>query len=113
MTDLDPVLLSPKLIRHNESDIRNRLMPVLRQENIPRARNAIKLWAENLTQELQKVLNRILPLRENEIDFISKIRKLGEIDASVITDDSELQTIVNYHPAVQWAAKQAQGKNGN
>ena len=84
--------------------------PILRQENIPRARVAIKAWAETLTRELQEALSRILPLYKNEFDFISKIRKLGKINASMITDDVALQAVVKHHPALQWAAKRANRK---
>jgi len=110
MTGLDPLLLSPKSIQSNDVDIRNRLMPVVRGGEIPRARKAVKIWAEKLTQELQEALCLLLPLRESEINFISRIQKSGDIDASLLTGDLDLQETVGAHPALRWAAMQASKK---
>lgn len=105
MTELDLSLLSPEFIRYNEIDIRNRLIPVLRQENVARTRLAIRAWTETLIGELREGMSQILPLHKCELDFISLLRNRGIIDASMITDDVALQTVVSHHPALQWAIK--------
>lgn len=105
MTSLELSALSLDSIQSNESDIRNRLMPVLRQQVIPRARLELKAWVAIVTEELKLALNQVLPLRENEMTFISKIRNENMIDASVLTDDKHLQKIVASHPALQWAIR--------
>lgn len=105
MTSLDPSRLSPSIIQYDLREMHNRLMPVLRQAHIPRTRLDIKKWAEILTAELQEALSMLLPLTPDEFKFIDEIRKSGRINASLLTNDSHMQTIVTQHPAIQWASK--------
>ena len=80
-------------------------MSILKQKHPPRTRQTIKAWANTLKDELQKALKKILPLQKNECNFMAKIQKKSKIDAALITMDVNMQTIINKHPALQWAAK--------
>jgi len=107
MTELNPDTLSQALIQYDAIEIRNRLLPVSKQNTLPRSPNEIRAWAEELAKNVKVSLGQIIPLHENELDFISQIRNAGKINASLITDDIELQNIVNHHPALLWAAQRA------
>ena len=72
MTTIDPLSLSTDFIQYNTTDVRNRLLPLLRQKAINRSQSAIKSWAETLTQELQTEFNRLLPLNDNENELDRK-----------------------------------------
>ena len=85
--------------------MRNRLMPVLRQKNIPRAHPELKAWASSLLEELQESLAFLVPLKAEEIDFISQIRENGKINPALITNDVLLIETLLLHPAIEWAAK--------
>ena len=105
MTKLLPASISTKLIQYNETELQNRLLPVLRQNGLPRNKRDIKVWADKIMQELGEKFVSLLPLNNNEIEFISLIRRFGIIDPSIITTDPLLQEAISYHPAIQWAAK--------
>jgi len=104
MTKLAPSAISLASIQYDERNLHNRLLPVLRQKNLPRTKTAIKAWAESMVLELKAALSGILPLHDNEAHFISMIRNTGTIEPSLITEDAALQKIVKYHPALQWAS---------
>ena len=105
MTQKELSSLMIESIIPDERDVHNRLIPVMMQENIPKNRTTIKAWANTLAQELKEALKQILPLRQNEIDFILKMREQNKIDPTILTDDIHLQNIITEHPALLWAIK--------
>lgn len=107
MTGLDPSLLTLERVQIDGQEFRNRLLPVLNQKIVPRTPSDIIRWSTILKEDLSRALNRILPLQKNEFEFISRVRRLGKIDASLLTDDLALQKVVENHPALLWATNQA------
>lgn len=107
MTSMQPHKLQPGMINYEVNELRNRLLPVSKQNQIPTSPKSIRAWAEKITDELNNELNQILPFADNEMEFMQKIQKQGIVDASLLTNNAELQGIINSHPALIWAAKRA------
>jgi hypothetical protein len=110
MTDIDLSKLKHDFINYNINDIRNRLIPLLRQNNLQRSQSKIKSWATTLITELHNGLNQVIPLKQEEIDFILQIRKDGKIIPELITDDEQLHDTIKSHPAILWAATKSKIK---
>jgi len=104
MTEINVSNLNAGQVRYNLTDIRNRLLPVLHQESLPRKLNEIQTWAGEMVTELQNSLSKILPLNKTEIKFILEARD-GNIQPELITDDSRLYKVIQSHPAILWKLK--------
>ncbi len=107
MTDIELSNLNWQFINYNLIDIRNRLLPLLNQNNLQRSQPAIKAWAAKLLDELHEALSIIMPLKKEETDFILQIRQSGEINPELITDDESLINAILVHPGIKWARSKA------
>ena len=107
MTDVDLDHLQSETIDFNIIDIRNRLLPVFRQKELPRNTLALKQWSTKLTNELKEGLKVLLPLNPNEIDYILNIRKFGKILPELITSDKKLACNIESHPAIRWRVEKS------
>jgi predicted nucleotidyltransferase component of viral defense system len=105
MTEIALPNLDQNYIEYNLMDIRNRLFPVLRQEALPRSQSDLKQWANDTLGELHAALSMLLPLKKEEIEFITLIREHGIIRPELITEDKHLTSVVEKHPAIAWMAK--------
>ena len=105
MTKIDLATLLPEKIQYDLIDLRNRLLPVLHQKNLPRSLPHLKNWIEKLVDELKEALSTLLPLAKNEIEFIEQIRNTGEIKPELLTSDLQIVDKIKLHPALHWAAK--------
>lgn len=87
-------------------DIRDKLLPVLRNSEIPGTTTVkIEKWAKTLTEECKSELSNVLPFRENEIEFLDRLQGYGEIRPDLISRDSDLCERINQHPLLIWRAK--------
>lgn len=107
MTAIDVSAISLESIQYNITDLQNRLLPVMHQKELPRALPKLKLWAENMLLVLRDGLSKILPLENNELEFIKLIREEGKIKPELITRDTDLANKISSHPAILWASKQS------
>ncbi len=101
MSSIPLINLSPTQVNMDARDIRNKLLPVLSQTDIPRKQKEIELWAQKLLSELQSRLNLFLPLNAKEITFINKIREEGVIEPKLITTEEYLSKIILAHPLIR------------
>ncbi len=108
MTGISLSDLKPEMVEYDLMDLRNRLLPVLHQQALPRQLSKLKEWVEHLTQELKEKLNRLLPLEENEEEFIKVIRQEHLIKPELITSNSELSDKIKSLPALLWAVKKSE-----
>lgn len=106
MSKIEMSTLANESIKYNLTDLKNRLFPVMHQLEIPRKMPDLKSWADNMISELRQGLEQILPLADNEIEFISTIRTTSQIKPELITEDETLIKIISSHPAVLWAIEQ-------
>ena len=102
-------LISPKNIRFDSKDFQNKLIPVLKRDNILKGR-ALHEYGGNMIEEIQKHLQRLLPFMENEIEFLDRLLDYGEIVPSIICEDEKLCEKIKLHPGLHWQAKQAKAK---
>lgn len=67
---------------------------------------ALRAWAESLGGELREKLSALLPLRNNEREFIVQIREKGQIQPELISSNLTLVEKIKSHPALLWVAQQ-------
>lgn len=111
MTEIELSTLKPETIQYDLVELRNRLLPVLHQHELPRARPTLQAWAKKLLDELRQQLATILPLQPHQVDFINQIRHAGKIKPELITNDAGLAEKIARQPALHWAAQRYKLKN--
>lgn len=97
--------LTPETISVDITDLKNRLIPLLRKNDLA-AISGISNWAKELVTECQQAFKHLLPLAENEHLFLSELLDKGRIKPELITDDRELIENIKIHPAIGWSAQQ-------
>ena len=102
MTSINLSNLNVDQINYDIDDLKNRLLPVLHQSQIPRSLPALKTWASQLLDELRIALGILLPLDNQQTDFIQQIRNNNQIKPELITEDKALQQKILTHPAILW-----------
>jgi len=85
------------------TDVRDRLLPMLRRDHLSAAGD-ISAWAENLAEECRQAMSVVLPLRENEIEFLDHLCDNGEINPELLTEDPALVNRISRQPMLQWKA---------
>lgn len=111
MSTLTLDLLDANHIGYDFQRVKNRLLPVLKQSQCPKTEISIKQWANRLTTSVQShVAQYLLPLNENEQQFIIEVREQGIIASDYLTNDPNLQKKIKLHPAIRWQALKANRK---
>jgi predicted nucleotidyltransferase component of viral defense system len=105
MTNIALSSLTTDSIDCHLKDVNNRLLPVMHRQSITKTLPQLKIWAHNMLQELRESLATLLPLQENEIEFIQGIRREEKILPALITKDATLAAKITQHPALHWAIK--------
>jgi len=97
---------SPETIGYTVKEIKEKLLPLLRNNEL-KPSNDLAAWAEELLSTCIEKLNNFFPLAENETEFITQVREKGVIKPDLITDDQSLQDILATHPSLLWRATKA------
>ncbi len=84
-------------------DVKRQLLPMLRQDIRP-ADGDVERWTSTLIDETRALLSAVLPLTEDEARFLERLNGDGEIEAALLTTDSELQRRIAASPGLQWKA---------
>lgn len=50
-------------------------------------------------------MSAVLPLADNEREFLERLNGAGEIVPALLTGDAGLQAIIQSHPGLLWKAK--------
>lgn len=79
------------------------LIPLLRKKEIKEA-SGLKQWASKILSECQSMLSALLPLRENELEFLNLLLNFGEIQSELICPDLDLCKKIQAQPALLWKA---------
>lgn len=98
--------ISPTDINFDLTEFKNRLIPLLNKNNLVNI-PSISEWAKHLVQQCQESFNHLLPLKDNEIEFLNHLLDYGKIEADVICSDNELAKNIKLHPALNWSAQKA------
>ncbi len=93
----DEVLVEPREVERN-------LLPLMRRGTAP-ARSDLQGWTEDLVRETRDRLDLVLPLRENEREFLERLNDLGVISPELLTEDPRLRGVLAVHPGLLWKAE--------
>ena len=100
--------ISPDNIQFTIKDVRDKLIPVLKNSEIPSTSGReIKAWTDQLVEGCKAGLTKVLPFESNEIEFLERLHKFGEIKPELVSADSGFCERVVQHPSLLWRAKQA------
>jgi hypothetical protein len=94
-------------VKFSVKDIRDKLIPVLNESEAPEPRfPIIEAWAKKLVEECKSNLSLVLPFQKNEIEFLERVQKFGEIKPELLTDNTDFCERVMRHPLLHWRARQ-------
>ncbi|HHT9914868.1 TPA: nucleotidyl transferase AbiEii/AbiGii toxin family protein [Legionella pneumophila] len=97
--------LTPEEVSVDVTDLKNRLLPLLRKSDLA-AINGTENWANELVMQCQQAFKQLLPLAENETAFLSELLDNGRIKPELLCDDKALIENIKAHPAISWSAQQ-------
>lgn len=89
-------------ISYSVQELREQLLPVVRHAD---QMDAVETWAQQMVDECRVQMGRLLPLRDNEVEFLTKLNDRGEILPSLLTDDRDLAGRIATHPMLLWKAQ--------
>lgn len=93
-------------IHYSNSDIRDKLIPVLQREQVPAVvSEAIGPWATKLVEETKYAMSKVLPFNDSEIEFLTCLQKYAEIKPELISSDDAFCERVKRHPSLLWRAR--------
>ena len=84
-------------------EVQTALVPMLRSTVAP-ARGIVRAWTEQLVAECRERLSVILPLNDDELEFLRRLNDEGEIAPALLTGDARMQAIIQQHPGLRWKA---------
>lgn len=79
------------------------LLPLLRGQDAPR-RDDLTQWTRGLVSDCHELLAMVLPLTNQESEFLERLNARGEIAPDLITNDEGLRNIIRMHPGLMWKA---------
>ncbi len=84
-------------------DVKRQLLPMLRQDIRP-APADVERWTGDLIEETRALVSAVLPLADDELAFLDRLNGQGEIEASLLTEDTDLQQRIETNPGLLWKA---------
>ncbi|MCA9524505.1 MAG: nucleotidyl transferase AbiEii/AbiGii toxin family protein [Myxococcales bacterium] len=84
-------------------DVKRQLLPMLRHDIRPEAHD-VEEWTNELIEETRDLLGTVLPLTDNEIEFLNGLNGEGAIKPELLTDEMGLQQRIRSNPGLQWKA---------
>jgi hypothetical protein len=100
---LDWRTLSLDMIGTTSQEVSRQLVPVLRGDLAPEP-TELERWTGQLVAECRDLLSVVMPLDENELEFLTRLNDDGEIVPELITEDQEETRIIASHPGLLWKA---------
>ncbi|MEQ8845606.1 MAG: nucleotidyl transferase AbiEii/AbiGii toxin family protein [Phycisphaerales bacterium] len=101
---LDDIAFEPQ-------ELQDQLVPVLRNQTREQAGD-FEDWARRLVSECQQGLERLLPFRDNEREFLDRLLDHGEARPELITEDPDLAERIAGHPLIAWKARNVRQHRG-
>lgn len=95
--------VGPEDVDFQAAELRNQLLPVLRQRVIQEVGD-MDAWASRLCTECREGLWAVLPYQANEREFLDRLLDHGEIRADLLTNDTALAERISIHPLLHWKA---------
>ena len=76
---------------------------MLRADRAP-ARRGVAAWTDRLVNGCRERLSLVLPLNNQELEFLRLLNDEGEIAPELLTADPAMQATVREHPGLKWKA---------
>lgn len=87
-------------ISFDSTELENKLIPVLNRKELQQ-----HAWINQLVSKCQEAMSSILPFSKAEQAFLDLLLNKGEIEPSLITDDTAIQQKISIHPGLLWKAQ--------
>lgn len=95
--------VSPSDVKADVNEVKMELLPMLRSDQAP-ARESLPTWTDNLVAECRDLLSALLPLTDDEMEFLGRLNDAGEIAPELIAGDPVMQATIREHPGLRWKA---------
>ncbi len=95
--------ISSDSVKTSVDDVKRQLLPMLRRDLRPAASD-VERWTSDLIEETRALLGILLPLAENEVEFLERLNGRGAIEPSLLTNDADLQQRIISNPGLKWKA---------
>ncbi len=89
-------------VAFDEAELSSQLLPALRTGTVQSV--DATTYGDMLVEECREALAALLPLSAAELAFLDLLLDGGEIDATILTDDADLQQRIQTHPNLEWKA---------
>jgi predicted nucleotidyltransferase component of viral defense system len=93
------------------NEVQTGLVPMLRADRAP-ARRDVAAWADKLVNECRERLSLVLPLSNQELEFLRLLNDEGAIAPEFLTSDPAMQATVREHPGLKWKALNVRKHHG-
>ena len=94
--------VSAEDVAFDQAELSSQLIPALRVGTV--SSTEANGFGEAMVQECREALSALLPLNDSESAFLDRLLDGGEIDASLLTADMELQERIQSQPMLEWKA---------
>ena len=98
-------------VQTDPREVDRQLVPLLRTGNVPR-RAELMSWTDRLVRECRDGLTALLPLRGEELEFLTQLNDRGEIVPELLTTDPEARQLLGRHPGLLWKALNVRQHHG-
>ena len=92
-------------------DLERELLPTLRIQAAG-GRAGIAAWARKLVDECRERLAVVLPLADEEREFLTLLNDRGQIVPELLTRDETMKATIRKHPALLWKAQNVARRGG-
>ena len=93
--------LSVDDVRADPTDFDRQLIPLLHGALTPPSERLAE-WTQELGADCRRSLSTVLPLADNELQFLERLNDHGEIVPELLTDDADVQYRIRSHPGLRW-----------
>ena len=90
-------------VAFDELELSSQLLPALRTGSAGGVEAAS--FGERMVDECREALSALLPFNKGELAFLDLLLDGGEIDATILTSDADLQRRIQAQPMLEWKAQ--------
>lgn len=98
---VDWLSVTPDSVTTTSKDVLEQLAPLLRADIRPDAKS-VAAWTTALLDETRALMRRVLPLGDDEREFIKRVNTTGDIAPELLTTDAVLQDLIRGHAHLNW-----------
>jgi len=102
MNRIDWRTVTADTITFDPEDLTRKLLPVLGSNAL--SGQTPRDFGEQLANSCRKAISVVLPLNDNEMEFLDRLLENGEIVPGLLSSDTELQDRIYSQPLLRWKA---------